>query len=808
MTSLSKEEFINKTTDAIKKILTDTEETLDECLVERFLESVEIILSDANHVFRSETDKILSLLSVQMEHENFVVSNKSRVLQTFDTITRKRASDPEFVHQIQDHLRHIWNLIPALICEKDELSICYILNIFQPLATREVFMSFIDQLRIENPSGDVVDFQSFIKYILENLTNYHSKNKIGKFMKHIIHSIVNRKELFEFQISMIDIIKTQMKNNNILIYISLNQVAQTLTDPDKKKMNELFDMEMIYRATCSKLISSKQNLVPVCKSFAAINTSSVIPEDLICKFRQAHRFEEVVALLGYRIDKDASSIKNYILGPVLMHIISLEHKSFINTELLKKLELDDTNRDYLVEHLTDERLLSKMLKSCLVHLPECIESFHKHNLDLDPHICEQLSNTSIEVLTLFILKSFPSNQNNLLHLALAALDRILQLKPKSNTQSLALIEHIIGLVIQIKGDTHNLLRPTAFYLLNIIGTIYKQMMNHESKKSITMKIVEVAKQFDDQDLLNEICILFIDNQLDLSILDRDQIREFVRLVWNHILPKARKTTHRELIGSVTGLLIFIDLEVELCILEECCKIHRHQEIPRLIGDILRDYAPVDATIGRILSCLSNISLSQQDNPNDVTYIEYLQSPNLGPRVRHNLANLIQGITSAMRCETNYDNLDLGIRLLCLFIGNVIINHDDPSIIIRLLIQTGILELLYDCHKTSDFGSCCFLEKARSVIRPIQISSINLLENRTTDLTRLFTEFSKKSREEIANMIEFYVQPQQSLSIDSDCKPKLDTLEQAIEKFNMAINDIFHEHSDDHNHQDCQHLDCY
>lgn len=749
---------------AFHNIFHDTEPKFDACLIERFLESVKdkfCASPISEKKFELDIKPLLDNILDHMKHEDYSTLNRPRIFEAIEILSRDMIRTKDSLEKMIPYLNQLWSSISIVIQKTDQVSMRFILTMFESMLGNEEYFHWLVKQRIEDLEvREVQDLPTLARYVIETTNNYHTKSKSIVLMETLLLKGVDYKleDNHPTMIVLKHIINEMVKKNNQSIHGIIRHVVNENSDDD------IYEIKKILSTNWQKLVMTNDNIVGLCKTLGSFDVE-LDSNELIKKFRDLDKLEEIMVFIASGGVKNVNLLMNSFLGPIVLSCChNLRESNQEINNVLAKLHMSEDERAYLNKNVQELKFQNKILKPCFVHLTKLFE-------DENIQVCleEQTDialfvKVTIESLTLFVESNLGSNRNQYLHLALAALEKSMRMYTSGDYKELceSILMSPFHTLSLLKGHT-NCHRPTVFYLLRIIIDNYarihrKKLQSTMQLESYFMKIVDLAYDFEDAEVLNEIALLFVTTPFEFTDYSQEQVKIYVILIWEHMYQKAKNTTHREFLGCVAQLLLMIDLEAPVSILDEC-NLRRHHEIPNLVGEILREYAPVVSTISRILECLVGTSVSQDNTSNDefINYVQYIDSPNLPSTVKPNLDNLLYGITVAMHSEIEEVNLEKCIKLICGSVTDMLLNYSDPYYLLKRLIRTDILDTLYDCCTNKEYGSAFLYEKALSKIQPIQLAITKRLENPQETIRTSFKKQTTIDDDRIEKLVSFYTE---------------------------------------------------
>jgi len=713
---------------AIDRIIKDIDKKYDECLVDHFLTFIEEEL-DMYCYGDVRTKALLTLfdrLKSFMDHPAFVMLNQARALKVFDrTLTRVFTLE---LNLFIPHLESLWKILGTIIVNQNSAAMAVMFSTLQQLVESNTGFYWLIDKKIEPPviiqGNKVSDITSLLQFYIKTSTNYHTKNKAEKLFEALTVNAFMQE--FSPTHPLVLSIKSAIRDITLVDTASMAHMLSNMTKDtriNRKQFLDRYDIPEIMQESLTRYIerpsSDLRKYLALCKCLALTNSS----DNFIKIFEKLKSYGKLEGIIVYLCRSNCKERELHQLLPTcLLYPLLTKCYNDDSQVLINKLIATREERDFIERNMSD-----KLITICLVSLRQMMRrkkncDSYENNYNF-PHRALMLT---FNTLTNYI-KCHHDAKNFKNVMECCSILKTLCISDAIDRDALnGSIEGLYCVLESIEIDTEQAksIIMEVIRVLRAAQLKYTMMIFSEAAdKSLLSwnRTVELAFKFDDHDILNEF-VLSLTNSLSINGLNfphaRSSISRYLDLIWNHIYQNAKNTDHRELLGNLAHLLIEIDIDAEPRVFEEI-NIHRHHEIPMLLGDILIHKSPVLPTVERVVDAiharyLTSYSAELSASRLTVGYVSRLDSPTLPSSVKDNLDHLALGLCITIRGEASESHRHDCLTTINALIREMITNSDDSEYLLKRLVRTGILETLYDII-TGTMYSRSWYETAKSRI---------------------------------------------------------------------------------------------
>jgi len=751
---------------AIRLLLLDKDKQYDEYLVTRLFDLVASLEKDDAEVV------IKCLSDVYSNDDQLTNANYSRLLRLHGDVlvhTVSATSD-----DLDRHAKYLRDKMPFFITQTDQNCLVALLDLLQvyleidPGCEYIIETPFVHSFTMISPvngratqrSYTITNCLDLIRYCLDFYTNCEVLEAARGFMLSLIQkSYCSPLKPFDEEVGIF--IEDLMSSGNHQIYICMRDLMSLRTN------NTLG----FYHHSCRPIIKKsfdkaiRENNTKELVTLAAIMSFVTEVKDagaVIEALKRVKNMKAIIAFVTSNIDYIADcDVMKYVLYPILAQCNSDDAQV-----LIPRLHITREEGIFIDTHLQEEYL---------VHCLRFIDDFarlritgnqfhipipHRRQMFVFDVVLEYVKSHQLSckcyknlLQSLSILDHAPHilfRRSEILWLFKFVID-IFGMLSKLDKNEPMHIPFIVGYIRLLKESLHKL-------------TYFRNCESYASKVSdYFMRVVSLAFNYDDCDILDEFVSLFSKNAFQFILSKggenlNNQHEQYVKLVWHHIRKNALQGDHQELLGTVTDLLIAIDLYVETNILERQ-GITKRQDIPRYLGDVLIDYSSRIQTVEAVIERLRCARIEEVDRPlnrgseKKMTYLCFLD---IGSKpVRESLDHVVRGLCLTARGECTDKIRMRAMDELCGLIDEFMINEVESPPTLRRLARTGILETLYDITN----GSLYSVEMRQitcGVVLKIQSLGMNHLNNRRDELLKLMNEeIPQIERLKLEKMVNFY-----------------------------------------------------
>lgn len=759
---------------AIDLLVRDVDSIYDECFVDnRFLEIIRThvieLIDNSKEKWLHFVLPILEQLNRYQDHEAFVMFNLPRLFKIFLAILKDELEDDDFII-LKPYIEKLWDSMSLVIANGNIVGIEILIGFWEKLCCQSESFKWLVNKKLDPPLKAIIKEEFLIEHVsslarfyIETSKNYHTRNSAENLLETLIIQSNQRKlptQHWQHEFITTTIRELMLKNNPSIFRIIRHLDKVVVNQFDKENFYERYDLKQTLMDSFVILSQTNENIVQLCKC-VSVAAPWIRFEDVIKALTERDKLEEIIAYLASmkrKRDQPEQLVIVYLLYPLIVGHESEEARSLVGKFLITREE-----RIFIEKNMSP-----KILQSCLVQLDEIIELELRRNRTSANHARRFLS-LALDSLIILLKKSLHANFNHrVIMISFGSLQRLVDVAFEHSERNLLLrlidgLQGVIDMVPIIEESNRHVLTMSLRLLAasHRMFTINTRSELCDIVNGIISKTMSFAYRYDDHDVLNEFATIAA--LKNFAVMQRKSSREemdnHVRLVWVHMYKKAINTTHPEFLGNVGRMLIDIDLEIDAPVLEKY-GIRRHHQIPKILGDILKEYTAVIPTIEIIMeSLVSKILVPDSDG-----YVCRLDSPTLARSVAPNLNNLLQGICAVARGEVSDVICFQAIKLLNISISEMITNYDDSNLLIKRLIDTDILQTIYHVVTVPLYPKYIY-EKAIFKVPLIKEAVISDLDDPRQVLETLLLERSSQIKDEldrkaflnkIPKILDFYI----------------------------------------------------
>lgn len=600
-----------KVLQAVDRIIRDVDKRYDECLVDRFLEFIELTAtSDANDTNgeRLEDYKaVLDHIKYFTDHKAFVMLNQSRALKTFYSVLKSNKLTDRRFNDILPHLSSLWSTLDCIIINDNLSAMTAMLSIFIHLSCSESGHQWLMSQVIEPPlrlsNSHLKDVINLVEYFLD-CKNYHTKNKVEKLFEHLIS---NTKSDDFMQKNLIEklICDLLLKGSTSMVHI-LNSI-RTKGHGDLDRYNIVDSLHSSF-----EMMIEQSNFMNFCRCLASMSSLSSSHIET-CK-RSAHLKGLIIYLSCFDDDKSLA----YLLYPLLSRCIRRD-----NAMLEEKLDLSADEKMFIRTNMK-----KSIIFLCLAQLNQ-MNSYRNAKLVIDSLVeyirCHWNSIADY--------KDVMECCSVLIHV----LERCIL----SDDNSLDLLNTLHHTLSDITFSEQT--KPIMMRLLKILQTVHSscsQINNYECEK-LHLRTLDLASRTNDHDILDEFLQFFRRNPFDFN-RNLKYTKKYIDFVWKQVYLNAKDTEHRELLGNLVYLLVDLDIKVESSTFLTY-GIKHHHDIPNILSDLLINRFAILPTVELVIEALDN-----EDFQLDIECVD----------------RLVQGLQIAIKSEASGQSRLKAFEILC------------------------------------------------------------------------------------------------------------------------------------------------
>lgn len=772
---------------AFRLLVQDTEGKYDECLVTRVFDMVSEMKKDDAQV-------VIDCLSDLYTSENFESTNISRLFKLHgDTLIHTESAEV-----LDQNAKHLRDRLPSFLSQGNQSCLPALIDLLSVYLELDEGCKYLIERPFIRPVEKVLDDQTdggtrrkykitdcldLIKYCLDTTKNYQLIEATRGFMISIIQkSYCRPSKSFDQQV--IKFINELMLSGNHEMYMCMKDLMSMKIN--NRLENFHHSCRPIIKESFEKAIKENNTkelvtLATIMSFVTDVNDTSSVLELL----KRVKNLEAMITFATNNIDYIANKdVLKYIVYPILTKC---------NTEdaqvLIPKL------------HITREEgiFIDSLLKDkYLIHCFKSIDELTYARRALFNPIAQRkqiyLFEVILEYLKCHQLK--PGAYKNVLQcLSILRYARHVLHKRSEILWLFKFINEICKLIGQLDPEKPGHMPLIVGYIRLIGDGLYKVTHfrnDHQLADKVSrhfMRIIDLAFKYTDCDILNEFVNLFSKNAFQFILSTSEEERShrherYVKLVWNHLRKFALMGDHQELLGTLTDLLIAIDLYIDAEILSRQ-NITKRQDIPKYLGDVLIDYASRIPTVEAVIERLRCATIEEVDRPinrgpkNKMTYLCFLD---IGTKaVRDSLDHVIKGLCLAAKGECNDEIRSKAISEIGNLIEEFLINEINSTVTLARLIRTGVLQTLYEIT-TGSLHSMKLKLEACEIIRKIQTFIISDLPSKRKTLLSLITKNNEEcdcheqslKMSRIEKVADFYIDNQSTELILNDSKDECES----------------------------------
>jgi hypothetical protein len=691
----------SRVAEAIALVARDTHGRYDECFVERLLESSSAYL-------RSNTtaeEKLVQLYETYGSGE----LNTTRLLKFHKSVVEANSPTPSPPRQLTIIFL---DLLPSILTNNNLSEVSAALALLLALAYDDAAFNDLEIKRFtpfnlksstcrsnsSDNSFQVTNILAIARYFMLARKNYH----IEENAKYLFISIVMKLSDHPGPSTLVDELKQMIEEllmvvKTPMVYLVMFELCEIA--PENCLMTDLFQfLKRLLRRAFDQSLEEKscQSLLGLSRCLAKARVSVT---ETMEKLKQANNLESIIMYVTNMNVFNTPSLFYFIMYPILLKCDSEDAQV-----LVSKLFVTRDEKYFIEKNLKD-----KFVQQCLTYLrlSAIQEPPFVHVTHVIPIPAVKL-NYVLDVVLEYLKCNYhhPRAYKNLLEccsIIMAGLSSF-----KKSIWLFNLIDAIFYLIDKTDLDITPNQRPIFLELLQLLAkSHHKSTVFRSTNKLIRINknwfhTVNLALQYTDPEVLCEFANFFHLTTCDLMSED-SQYEQFVRLIWGHMLPIAKSGEHHELLGVLAAILIRIDLDAPKSALD-ALDLRRHRDIPKLVSEILINFSSVYTVAERIIKCLVSVEAKEPSQSQDsdgrqwaktkVGYLEWLDSEKLPRSVRVFLDHLVRGVCTVIKGECDEEIKAKALMEINSFIKTLLINDDSPDRLLKRLIRTGILDMLY------------------------------------------------------------------------------------------------------------------
>lgn len=738
----SDETISNDFKQAVRCLVNDTENKYDECLVDRYFD---FITHDA-FVFLTTQNMVTELYN----QSNFEKLNLTRVLRFHRSVHGNKIQQ---VSDMREQASVFWKRLPMIVKSSDHYTISAALSLLDSIAKDKTGYLWLMDMQFSPPIGvselnqtasainnnnhdnssdtpvsqtTIQDAAQLAKYYMINSRNYQIQTKAEELFMILVSTSCKFQisPLHRIVISAKQVIEELLTVGSDSIYHVLFKVFKEIYTISW--LDDRYNISLLIRKRFEKALDKNlRDLNSICKCMGMISTQKDAIQ-VIDKLKATNNLEAIIIHVSHlREDLVNQSLLTYVVYPILTSCYSEDARV-----LIPKLFITRSERNFI-----DRNVKEKLVTMCINY----IKGLFRTRYSYARHFHGSSSRKQfycLDVIHEYIRchYSTPKAFKNILECLHTIKDARRWMGRKTEAVWLFhLIESFHEIIDKIDISTCQ----NKAILLEIIQILSASnfsttMFKIDKVDFNVMKTIELAFKFTDHDILNEFAEFFCNNRFNFS-LDKKDVQRYVELIWSHIYSNAKDTDHRELLGNVAYLLIYIDLEVEAPVLERM-QLRRFHDIPTLLGNLLIKYSTVYPTVENIIKGLHSTGVTawrksgHQSMQTNFSYLCYLDSNTLPRTVKRCLDHVIKGVCATVKGESSELTRIHSIEEINALIEEFLVNSDDHMFILKRIIRTGILETLHEIV-TNPLYSDIIFERADHKIGRIQKNIIKKMERK-------------------------------------------------------------------------------
>lgn len=689
----------SRVAEALALVARDIDGRYDECFVERILESSQDYL-------KGNTKADENLLDLYQIYDQI---NTTRLLKFHKSMVEANSPTPAPSRQLT--IKFL-NVLPSILIKNDPSEVAAAIALLLALAYDDTAIKDLVAMRLtscdlsrslkigkvlksENGSTayQSTNILDLARYFMLESRNYHMEENAKYLFISLIMKLSDDPSPTELLGEMRQMLEDLLMNvKSCMVYHIICELFEIA--PDNCLTTELFQyIKRLLRRALDQAIEEKshQSMLGLSKCMSKAKISVV---ETLDKLKRANNLDAIIMFVTNMNVFNQPSLFYFVIYPILLKCDSEDAQV-----LAAKLFITRDEKYFIERNLND-----RLVQQCLVYLRLCAfgEPPFAHHSSAIPIPFPKLT-YSLDVALEYLKCNYDNTKayKNLLECCSILLEG--QTGFKKSIWIFLLIDELFHLIDKTNLEARPQLRPIFLAVLQLLARSHHRSSVFRSQKKLIRfrknwyHIVNVAFQYTDPEVLYEFATFFHLTSCEL-MPESQQHKRYVQLIWQHMLPIAREGEHHELIGILAAILIKIDLDTPKSALD-AIDVLRHRDIPKLVSEILLNYSTVYSVVEKIIKCLVSVDAKEPGSEaawarTKVSYLEWLDNEGLPRYVRNALNHLIRGVCTAIKGECDEE---IKVRALCEInnlISTFLINDDSPERLLRRLIRTGILEMLY------------------------------------------------------------------------------------------------------------------
>jgi hypothetical protein len=688
----------SRVADGLALVVRDTHGQYDECFVERLLESSTSYLRG-----NTNAEERLWQLYTLNGHDDI---STTRLLKFHKSLVEANSPSPSPPQRLTQMFLEV---LPSIMVRNNSSEVSAALALLLALTYDDTAFKDLEikrysfNLRLRNHAREsdddlyqVSNILSIAKYYMMISKNYH----IEESAKYLFLSLIMKLSDHPGPSVLIDELKQVL--DELLMVVRTPMVYHVIFElfdiaPDNCLTTELFQfIKRLLRRAFDRSLEEQEghSLVGLAKCLAKAN----IPfSEMLEKLKRANNLEAIIVYVTNINVFNNPSLFYFVIYPILLRCDSEDAQVLANKLFMTREE----------KYFVEKNLKDKLVQQCLTYLRLAAAREPPFG-NLTNSVPIVKLNYSLDVVLEYLKCNYENSRayKNLLECCsilmhgqngfkksiwlFQLIDAIFYLVDKTNLEAKPNLKPIFLGLLQLLAKSHH--RSTVFRSPNKLARINKNWYH----------TVNLGFQYTDPEVLNEFANFFYMTTCDIMPEDY-QYEKFVRLIWEHMLPISKTEEHHELLGVLAAILIRIDLDVPKSALD-ALGIRRHRDIPKLVSEILVSFSTVYTVVEKIIKCLVSVDAKDPAQSQDsdgrqwaktkVGYLEWLDSEVLPRSVRISLDHLVKSICTVIKGECDEDIKGKAMNEINSLIKTLLINDDSPERLLKRLVRTGILEMLY------------------------------------------------------------------------------------------------------------------
>lgn len=720
---------------AVDCLIKDVDRKYDECLADRFMNFIETQVSpisstSSGYIWTLNVQRIMDKLKSYTDHRAFVMLNQARALKVFRSVLKDKRLSSDDIEYFSSHLDSLWNTIDILVVNENAAGLAIMMSVLTNISSSGAGLFWLLNKKIEPPIklsplfgrwAEMRDIVTLLKFYLHIDINYHLTTRAETLFRHLIEETIVR-ELPASHPQMNHIKEAMQFLMELgcppMLRITLNLFEDINDHMVENRLEDQYGLKGLILRCFSRHIHKPWILNLICKSLAIVNrrrrigdSRDNITKGIVDELRKENKLEAIIIYLANSCDTDSTTHQaflRYILYPIL---ISCDEDDEDVAVCVQKLLATRDEKDFMEKNISP-----KLVTTCLVQLDNIFSKSHSTFSRIFNGLCLpgdfKFRSVHLIVMTLLCyVKNHYRDHNchkNIIECCaiLKTLDYLNRERDATLLWKLLNTLRDILFDIDLTNQSTGQAKVITIKLLNLYRIFYRQYSACRNNpafrndvKNRTNDIVKLGFAFEDPDILNEIVLIFVQNRFDLKNSDRESTSDYIKLIWSYMY-NDKFCDHLELRGNLAFLLIDIDLAADLGTISYE-GIVPNSTIPTALGELLQQRSEVVPTVEAVIdaihdkSCKGEAYKFEPSKPLTYGYVCLLDRPKIAHQAREALKTLTKGICCAIKSEASEATKIKAMYVINDLIWEFVVNTDDSQAILSRLLESGILETIYD-----------------------------------------------------------------------------------------------------------------